>query len=232
LKGRTGAGPSQRRLTADGGPPLEADAAGHVDLADHALGELRHRLADRRRAAALRAVLAHPLVLSGGGDQLPAFPDVVRAGLLNVNVLARLDRRDGDQRMRMVGRGDAHRVDVRIFHEPAVVGRGLALSLGPLLELGGPRGEHRLVDVAQGDHLGPLDALQAVDVVLPFAVEPDAADANLFVGASPRGVGCGGQNVEGSEAQQPARRRASHQEFSTVDAERHAKRLLALPRAG
>src|SRR5262249_7974807 len=73
-----------------------------------------------------RTGLANLVVLAGRFDDPPAFADVVADRLLNVDILAGLQRPDGGQGVPVIGRGDRDDVNVLVFDYPAQV----------LLELG------------------------------------------------------------------------------------------------
>src|SRR5262245_59760779 len=64
----------------NGWPPLVAEASRHVDIADGTFAELLDRFAQYGRTTSLGAVLTEPVVLSRSVYQLPAFPDIMRAG--------------------------------------------------------------------------------------------------------------------------------------------------------
>src|SRR5207249_9623562 len=108
-------------VLADGGPRLEAQAAGHVDLADAAPVDVLDRLHHHRAAAVHGPDLDDPAVLAGGLDHLAAFPHGVRGGLLDVDVLAGLHRPDAGQGVPVVRGCDDHRVDVLVVEDAAQV---------------------------------------------------------------------------------------------------------------
>ena len=103
------------------GPRLEAQAARHVDLADPAVLHELDRLDHRRPAAVHRADLHDLVVALRGVDHLPAFPHGVRRGLLDVDVLAGLQRPDGRERVPVVRHGDDDGVDVLVVEDAAEV---------------------------------------------------------------------------------------------------------------
>src|SRR5262249_1911974 len=111
---------------ADAGPVLVAEAAGHADLADLAGADEVDGGAHAGHAAALRAGLADAVELAGRLDDAPALADVVADRLLDVDVLAVLQRPDGRQGVPVVRRGDGDDVDRLVFDDLADV----------LLELG------------------------------------------------------------------------------------------------
>src|SRR5206468_10567258 len=81
--------------------PFVAQAAGQVEVAEHAVPHFLDTFADACTRAALRAVLDDAVIFARGAHELPPFPPVVRAGLLDVNVLAGLAAPDGHQRVPM-----------------------------------------------------------------------------------------------------------------------------------
>ena len=120
LQGR-GAGPEivmharRNRLhgrVADGVAPLVAKPARHVDVADQPSWTLLDALLHRRGRADLRAVLDDAVVFLRRAPPVGCpSQKIVRAGLLHVNVLARLARPDGHQRVPVIGRGDRNGID-------------------------------------------------------------------------------------------------------------------------
>ena len=115
------AGAGSSGLCPDGGAFAKDQPPRHVDVADHAAAQQLHALLERFGTAQLHAVLHDPLVLAGGLHQLPALEDVVRAGLLDVDILARLARPDGRKRVPVVRRGNADRIDFVIVERAAQV---------------------------------------------------------------------------------------------------------------
>src|ERR1035437_2010482 len=108
-------------LGADGVAPLVAQAAGEVDVADQTFAHLPHAVLQRHRGAALAALLHHPVVLAGRRHDLFDFEDIMRARLLDVDVLAGAARVDGHQRVPVIGGGDRDGVDRLVFQQLAVV---------------------------------------------------------------------------------------------------------------
>src|SRR5699024_3359559 len=99
------------RLLADRIAPAEAVAADPLHLAQ--LFRL-DQVADLRLhgvGALLRAALADAVVLARRLDDLAPFPDVVGDGLLDVDVLTRLERPDRRQGVPVVTGGDHDGVD-------------------------------------------------------------------------------------------------------------------------
>ncbi len=90
-----------------------AEAGGDVrDFPDHAVARELARDAELARRTLHRAGLKNALIFAHRADQRPRLVDRVRQRLFAIDVLARLCRRDGDERMPMVRRRDHHRVDV------------------------------------------------------------------------------------------------------------------------
>src|SRR6185436_13208445 len=98
-------------LMPDAEPRIVAEAAGNLDLAELAFLQEFHRLLEPLVGAALGARLADLPVLARRLDDLPAFPDVVADGFLDVDVLSGLEGPDRQQRVRMVGGRDRDGVD-------------------------------------------------------------------------------------------------------------------------
>ena len=111
---------------ADGNAALEAQAFGHVDLADGTVPQCLHALDLEGGAAVLGADLDNLLRVRGHLDHHLAFVDVVAGGLFAVHILAGLARPDGGQRVPVVGGCDGNGVD-----------RGVGERLPHVLVLGG-----------------------------------------------------------------------------------------------
>src|SRR5262245_7497622 len=84
-------------LLADRLAPFETKSAGHINVADQALPQLLHGIAQRDGRTAVCAVLDDAVVFAGGVDELLAFPITMRAGLFYINVFARLASPDAHQ---------------------------------------------------------------------------------------------------------------------------------------
>ena len=98
---------------------LVAQRAGHLHVADlPALHEVE-RLPHASHAAALHAHLAHASELPRPLRHHAALFHVVAAGLLHVDILARLHRPDGHQGVPVVGRGNRDGVDILAVQEAA-----------------------------------------------------------------------------------------------------------------
>ena len=144
----------------------------------------------------MRAGLDDSVVLAGRFDDLAAFPDVVRNGLFDVHILARLHCPDGGEGMPMVGCGNGDDVHIFAFEKFAHVGKDLdadSLVFLVLLFLI----ENGVVHVAQPGDAAALDLGQSANVVLAPASEADDGDAHLIIGAldlcpRPGGPGNGG----------------------------------------
>src|SRR5207244_12153451 len=122
-------------------------------------------------AAALpAAVLERAPVFLGCLPAAAAFADDVAHRLLDVDVLARLHRPDGEQRMPVVGRGNRDRVEVLVLQGLADVlhaGR-LVAAFSDLLPAGL---EQAGVGVDQVSNLHALQAKVLVDVGVPLSVD-------------------------------------------------------------
>ena len=115
-------------LSPDAVPRFEAQAFGHVDVADAPFVEKLHRGSNVRVAPVLHAGFHDTVVFARRLDRLASFPNVVRGRLLHVNVLARLARPYRRQRMPVVRRRDRDCVDFLVVEHAAKV----HFSLRPL----------------------------------------------------------------------------------------------------
>ena len=181
------------RGRADGLAALVADGAGDLHLAVLAGVDVLDRGADTGAGAALGAGLDDQLrEVVRGGDELLAFEDVMREGLLDVEVLAGLEGPDALDGVQVVRRSDRDGVDFLIFEHLAHV--GVTLGAGVFLQA---LGDDAGVDVAEGDDADALDALELLDVLVTTAAEADDGDAEVTVGASGLGVGLGAETRHG-----------------------------------
>src|SRR5262249_26034820 len=106
---------------ADAAAALVAQAASQLHLADAAGVEERHRVPHTGVGATLRAALADLVVLPRRLDDLPALEHIVTDRLLDVDVLAVLDRSDGHEAVPVVRRGDGDDIDVLVRDDLADV---------------------------------------------------------------------------------------------------------------
>ena len=187
-------GHRRRRVDlADSRPGAVNDGAGRADRAKLTAVEVLECLVECRAGSALRAHLDHAAVLSGRGDHLPAFPDIVRQRLFHVDVFARLARPHGGQGVPMVRRGDDDGVDILVvkqFADIAVNGDIVAAvleRLGFTVQVG-------TVHVAQRDDSCSRDLAQRVDELVPSppdtvdrgdVAETHDTDTDIGVGSAP-----------------------------------------------
>ena len=145
------------------------------------------------------------LYFFAAADDLPRLEDVVRAGLLHVDVLARLAAPDGLQRVLVVGSGDRDGVDRLILQQLAEVGEGRRLLLRGGFHLGGALGEDGFVHVAERRHLHVGQFAVTVDVIAAAPAQAHAGDAHGIVGARGRGA-----------PERRSGRRRTHQEVPSI----------------
>jgi hypothetical protein len=134
------------------------------------------RFAHRRAAAIHRPHLDDLVVATGSLDHLTPFGERVCRRLLDVHVLARLQRPYGRERMPVVRRGDDHRVDVLVVEHAAEIlleARAERRDVRELLVVDALVGEVR-VDVAERLD---LDVLQLREAPLERVALPADADA-------------------------------------------------------
>ncbi len=187
-------GLNSRRHLAGGNARLVIQTTGERHLADVAFLHPGHALRPAGAGATLHPMLHHEPLLRdflGGVQQLSSFPDVVADGLLHVHMLAVLHSRHGDQRMRVVRRGDRHRVHLRVQHQLPII----RVSRDGVVSLGLPghaSGEHIGIHVAESDDAHSRDCLQALDVACATTVKADDRDTNVTIGTQRcrEGSGC------------------------------------------
>ena len=177
-------------ILADVQARLEAQAARHVDLADAAVLHELDRLAHGGPAAVHRAGLHDLVVGARGVRHQAAFQDGVRGRLLDVDVLAGLERPDGGERVPVVRRGDDDGVDVLVVEHAPEILREARLERRDVLEqrrVVGARGEQVLVDVAERLDLDVLQFREAPLEPVALAADTDAGAHDLVVRADDRG---------------------------------------------
>jgi hypothetical protein len=166
-----------------------------VDLAGNALAQQRDDVWNVRAAAALRADADDAVVAPRGRGHPAALADEQGHRLLDVDVLAGGARQHGVQGMPVVGSGDDHGLDVRVFEQPAEIrvafGVGAALRLGVF--------DAWAIHVAHGRQGGVRELLKIGDVAQPDQAAADEADLHAVIGAQNAHVGGGGRDgQEGS----------------------------------
>ena len=151
----------------------------------HGLEDLIAGLGQMRRAAALGADLHDAVVLAGGGQNRLALDHIHADRLLQIEVRIRLNRRDGRQRVPVIGRGDQHQFGLRLLQEVAVIAKGLGtlLRLLPLRHDLRSFAKHRLVDITQADniHRRDLNQSQQVGLAIPTATNQRRPRRSSFV---------------------------------------------------
>ena len=165
------------------GHPGRPETAFHAaDRADHTVA---HELAGHAKLlhrTLHRAGLQHAPVRGHRIHQRDRLVDVVGQRLLAIDVLAGFQRRDGGNRVPVIGRGDAHRVDVLAReHVPEIVVCGTVRRTG-IGMLGVVSVDHFLrggaaggVDVAHGDHPADLAAQKRAEQVPALFAHADEA---------------------------------------------------------
>src|SRR5688572_6584221 len=108
---RLGLGAADRVAT------LEAEAPGHVDIAEQTLAHLLDGLNGSGIRPRVHTALYDLVVLPRRRYNLLRFEDIVRDRLLAVDVLPGLQRPDRLQRMVVVRRSDRDAIDVFLFFE-------------------------------------------------------------------------------------------------------------------
>lgn len=115
-----GRGRGGRDLT-DVAAELAVPGFGHQHFADGAFAQELHCSLEVGCAAALGADLDHALVTACGFDHEPAFPEVVGAGFLDVDMLTGLAGEESGGCVPVVRGGDDHGVDGPVLEDAAHV---------------------------------------------------------------------------------------------------------------
>ena len=135
-----------------------------VDFADFAAAHDLGGALEVRAGALLQTDLHDALVAAGGLHHQAAFAHHIGYGLLHVDILVRVARRHGDERMPMIGRGDDHRVHRTVVQQLAEIGIGAGLAVGELVggceirsdrRRRGPRSGLRAASGSRPDPCGP-----------------------------------------------------------------------------
>src|SRR5688572_10284209 len=108
----------------DIGAELDVPGFGHQDSADHTFAQHRDCIGGNGRAALLGTVLNDAIATSGSIKQQLALTKAVAARLLDIDVLAGLERQHGGGRMPVVWRGDDDGVDCGLVQQAPHVGDG------------------------------------------------------------------------------------------------------------
>ena len=157
---------------------------------DPALHEL-HRGAVLRVGMDLRAHLRHERGIGrGDGAELTGLVDIVREGLLAIDMLAMVEGRHRRRRVGVVGGGDVDGVDRSgdlVEHLPEV-----GEPLRPFVELTGG-GEVAGVDVAQGHHLNVRMGGERGEIGSPHAADTDPGQTQLVIRRRPADAGKRGE---------------------------------------
>ena len=132
-------------------------------------------------AALLRADLDDLLALLVGVEHRVDARNVVRGGLLDVDVLARRQRVDHLLRVPVIRRGDQDRIDVLAIEDPAVIADHVELEGLPRRRH--PRVELRLVHLGGGDPLDVRLPRKGVEHAAPAVAAADDRHPDAIVGA-------------------------------------------------
>ena len=183
---------------------LHVERAHGGDAPDRAVAQERRRFGEDGRRAPVEPDLAHAPVPSRRLHHAPALGHAQRERLLDVDVLAGLERVDRLQRVPVVGRRDDDRVDVAPVEKPPVV---LEL-LRRAADLRGGEVEVRLPQVADRHDLGVSLCEEAVEHLVAAVAEADEAEANAVVRPehTPRAEGRGHARRRRALREVPSRR--------------------------
>ena len=165
---------------------------GDPDLADFPEKTVTHQFDPPLkidRGPLLTAHLNDGACPSGDLHHRPGLGNAGCGGLLDIDVFARVHRRDHDQGMPMVGCGDEHRVDVRpgqnlpeigINVASLVLTGGLRRAVGFLDLVPGFQGM-RLVDIADRDDLGVRRRQHLGHITLPLSPASDQGEGDPVI---------------------------------------------------
>ncbi len=134
------------------------------------------------RALALGADLHHAFMFARGAQHGLAFANIPADGFLAIHVRAGFHRRNGMQRVPMIGRTDQHDVQLVGRQHLAVVAveGGPLFGLLPLANQIGRSRQHVLVHVAQGHDFDRRNLNEAAEVGLAIPAAADKGDPGLI----------------------------------------------------
>src|SRR5690348_2426528 len=110
------------------------------------------------------------------------FPQVMGAGLFNIDVLARLASPDAHQCVPVVRRGDGDSINGLVVEQLTQVLVAFGSGMAHLFNLRLTLANQRFIRVAQSSDLDVLKAGQLMDVILPAPVQSDHRNAHPVVG--------------------------------------------------
>jgi hypothetical protein len=150
-----------------------------VDLAEPAFLDEVVRFLKLRHAALLGANLDNAFILVLSLDDRLALGEVVRQGLLDVDILLRIAGVHGHGHVPVVGAADEDGIDILVVEDFLVIPSRDGLRVGDLLGLI----QMGIVNVAHGSHADIGNLGQRAHQVLAAAARADAADVERLIGA-------------------------------------------------
>ena len=178
--------PGRNRLlwcATDGVPLVEAEAASKVYVANQTLPHLLDALDYGARGAVVGSVLSDPVVLLRGQNQLLAFPQVMAARLLDVNVLPGLESPDSDQGMPVIGRRNGERVNGGVFQKFAHLSVSLRGRQAHPVHVREAPLHDVFIHIAHGHDLHVRHARVFLDVLKAHSPQPADSNTDAVVGA-------------------------------------------------
>src|SRR6266852_343365 len=121
-------------------------------------------------------MLANPVVLLYGADQLPSFKAVMRARLLHIDVFPGLTGPDGHQRVPMIGRSDGDGVDIFVLEQLTNIDVGFWLWQSHFFDVAEAMVRHAFIHIAESGKLSSWDTRKAADVIV--AAPPHSANSH------------------------------------------------------
>lgn len=181
----------------NGFPGLVAEATGEGELADLALLYPSEDVVPGLLGAALESVGDGDAVVGLAEGEFFPFPDVMRDGLFDVDVLASSGCAEGDEGVGVIAGGDADGIDLGVLADFTVVGVGLeAGELVAFFEFGLSSVELVGVDITEADEARFFMRNDAVDMSRASAFDADDDDAELAI--CTRGAGMGSEEGKGA----------------------------------
>ena len=187
---------------ADGVAAVVTKRTCEFDLAEIARTQPRDGFLDGEAGARLSSRLDDAIVFARGFHKLATFPEVVRNRLLDIDILARLNRPDATERMPVIRRGERDCINIFVLQKFSHVLIRLRSDVVFLFEISSGAIQHSGVHIADGHDANAFPA-EAVEMVLTATVHADDSDADVAVRADDLGVGVGGlcAGERGREAQ-------------------------------
>jgi hypothetical protein len=162
------------------GPAFIAQTPRADNLAKVSVAYPLNALSNAAAGTALGARLNNAIVFACSEDSLTAFPNLMRNGLFDVDILARLDGPNGTERMPVVRSGKSNRVDIFVVEQLADI-RVAGDAFAQIFALFKFLLESIAVDVTKRHQPSAFYLSHAFDVLSAAATEAHYGKANIAI---------------------------------------------------